>query len=141
MVREIQRFEVSLKAFLVRDGRALFLREADSGFWELPGGRIDAGEEWEPHSAVLAREIREELGRSIVVRFDDRAVTWTRQREADGFFLFLIARRGSIISGEPVLSDEHSDAAWHDRESSAALAFPPSSGYRQAIHELWRLLD
>ena len=42
LARLIQRFEVSLKAFILRDdGLALFVRESDTGYWELPGGRID----------------------------------------------------------------------------------------------------
>ena len=61
-MRVVQTFEVSLKAFIVRDGRALLVREADTGFWELPGGRIDIGEEQLAHEAILARELAEELG-------------------------------------------------------------------------------
>ena len=97
-MRAIQRFEVSLKAFIVRDGRALFVREADSGYWELPGGRIDVGEEWEPHLTILAREMREELGPGVSVELGAEAVTWTRQRPTDGAFLFLLARVGRIAA-------------------------------------------
>lgn len=138
-MRTIQRFEVSLKAFIVRDGRALFVREADSGYWELPGGRIDVGEEWVPHTAILGREIREELGSGVKVGFGVEAVSWTRQRPTDGAFLFLLARVGRIEAGEPVLSDEHTEMAWLTREDAALLAFPPASGYRDAIAALWRL--
>lgn len=138
-MRSIQVFEVSLKAFIVRDGRALFVREADSGYWELPGGRIDVGEEWEPHAAILAREMREELGDGFSVRFGEEAVTWTRQRPSDGAFLFLLARLGHAIGGEPVLSDEHIELAWLDCEAAARLGFPPASGYREAVAALWRL--
>ncbi|HRD78724.1 MAG TPA: NUDIX domain-containing protein, partial [Hyphomicrobiaceae bacterium] len=76
MPRAIQRFEVSLKAFIVgADRRALFVREADTGYWELPGGRIDVGEEWQLHEAVLAREITEELGAGFCIEPLDRTVT------------------------------------------------------------------
>jgi 8-oxo-dGTP pyrophosphatase MutT (NUDIX family) len=139
-MRAIQVFEVSLKAFIVREGRALFVREADSGYWELPGGRIDVGEEWQPHAAILAREMREELGAGFSVRFGDEAVTWTRQRPTDGAFLFLLARLGHAVAGEPVLSDEHTELAWLDHEAAAKLAYPPASGYREAVPALWRLL-
>jgi len=138
-MRAIQVFEVSLKAFIVRHGLALFVREADSGYWELPGGRIDVGEEWEPHSAILAREMREELGNGFAVRFEDVAVTWTRQRPSDGAFLFLLARPGHAVEGEPVLSDEHTEFAWLGPEEAARLAFPPASGYRDAIERLWKI--
>ena len=140
MPRAIQRFEVSLKAFIVRDGRALFVREADSGYWELPGGRIDVGEEWEAQTAVLAREMTEELGASFSVAFGAEAVSWVRQRPTDGVFLFLLARIGRAGAGEPVLSDEHSELAWLGPDASACLAFPPASGYPDAILRLWRLV-
>jgi 8-oxo-dGTP pyrophosphatase MutT (NUDIX family) len=139
--RHIQRFEVSLKGFIVRDGRALFLREADSGYWEIPGGRIDAGEEWVPHADVLAREVREELGTEIRIAFGKTAVTWTRQRPSDGVFLFILARIGVVIGGEPRLSAEHSEMAWLDRSTARRLAFPPSSSYSDAIERLWNLAD
>jgi len=139
-MRAIQRFEVSLKAFIVRDGRALFVREADSGYWELPGGRIDVGEEWLPHASILAREMREELGDGLSLEFGRDVVTWTRQRPTDGVFLFLLARLGHVVAGEPELSDEHSELAWLDRHSAADLNYPSASGYKDAIPELWRLL-
>ena len=140
MAREIQRFEVSLKAFIVRDGRALFVREADSGYWELPGGRIDVGEEWHPHADVLAREIREELGAGFQVVLGPEAVTWTRQRPTDGAFLFLVARVGRPIAGEPQLSDEHSQLCWLGPDEGLQLSFPPASGYVEGIRALWRLI-
>lgn len=139
-MRAIQRFEVSLKAFILRDGRALFVREADTGWWELPGGRIDVGEEWEPHPTILARELREELGEAFRVSFGSEAVTWTRQRPTDRAFLFLVARHGLVTGGEPVLSAEHSEMAWLDCEASARLPFPPASGYPDAISALWKLV-
>lgn len=139
MARAIQRFEVSLKAFIVREGRALFVRESDSGYWELPGGRIDVGEEWLAHGEILAREIREELGDGFGVALSAEAVTWTRQRPSDGQLLFLVARPGVVTGGEPLLSAEHSELAWLDRQGSLRLGFPPASGYAAGITALWRL--
>jgi 8-oxo-dGTP pyrophosphatase MutT (NUDIX family) len=139
MIRAVQRFEVSLKLFIVRGGRALFVREADSGFWELPGGRIDVGEEWRPHDEVLAREIAEELGGALKVRLGTEAVTWTRLRPSDGQFLLLIARLGHIEAGEPELSGEHDALAWCGCEEAGRLAFPPLSGYGEAVSALWQL--
>ena len=104
MARTIQRFEVSLKAFIVRDGRALLVREADTGYWELPGGRIDVGEEWERHDAVLAREIAEELGAAFRVDVGSETVTWTRRRPSDGVFQFVVGRVCRHVAGEPVLT-------------------------------------
>ena len=138
-MRAIQRFEVSLKAFVVRDGAALLVREADTGFWELPGGRIDVGEEWEAHAAVLAREMREELGEQFQLAFGAEAVTWTRQRPADGVYQFIVARIGRPVSGEPRLSSEHDAIGWFDLTEARALHFPERSGYPAGIEALWRL--
>ncbi|MDX2159377.1 MAG: NUDIX domain-containing protein [Hyphomicrobiaceae bacterium] len=140
MARDVQRFEVSLKAFIVDGGRALFVREADSGYWELPGGRIDVGEEWEPHATVLAREIREELGTHLSLRVGSEAVTWTRRRPSDGAFLFIIARPSVIVTGGPLLSPEHAEMAWLGPDAWETLNFPPDSGYHRGVRELWRLV-
>jgi 8-oxo-dGTP diphosphatase len=138
MARTIQRFEVSLKAFIVRDGRALLVREADTGYWELPGGRIDVGEEWEPHDAVLAREIAEELGAAFRVDVGSETVTWTRRRPSDGVFQFVVGRLCRHVAGEPVLSDEHDDLAWVMPGEWRSLQLPPESGYAEALDRLWQ---
>lgn len=137
--RAIQKFEVSLKAFIVRDGRALFVRESDTGYWELPGGRIDVGEEWIAHADVLTREMREELGAELRIAFTTHMVTWTRQRPADGAFLFLAARVGRAVDGEPRLSDEHDQLGWFTAAEARGLRFPERSGYPKAIEELFEL--
>ena len=55
-------------AAIVRDGRLLAARRttppAAAGRWELPGGKVEAGESPE---AALVREVREELGCDIAV--------------------------------------------------------------------------
>jgi 8-oxo-dGTP pyrophosphatase MutT (NUDIX family) len=139
-MRAIQRFEVSLKAFILNaNGSALFVREADTGFWELPGGRIDVGEEWCKHADVLAREIREELGHEIEVAFGDAAITWTRRRPTDGVFTFIVGRQCRHVAGDPTLSSEHDELGWHDARSSRQLRFPAESGYIDALARLWQL--
>ena len=55
-------------AAILRDGRVLAARRttppAAAGRWELPGGKVEAGETPE---AALVREVREELGCDIAV--------------------------------------------------------------------------
>lgn len=57
------RLFVSVKAAIWRDGALLLTEELDPGtgeaVFDLPGGRVDAGEDLE---AGLRREVREELG-------------------------------------------------------------------------------
>jgi 8-oxo-dGTP diphosphatase len=139
MTRAIQTFEVSLKAFIVSEGRALLVQESDTGFWELPGGRIDVGEERLDHAVILAREIAEELGPDLRVTSGPEAVTWVRQRPTDSVFQFLIARVCLVTGGTLRLSDEHARAEWHTPETWASLQFPPLSDYPAALARLWAI--
>jgi 8-oxo-dGTP pyrophosphatase MutT (NUDIX family) len=59
-----QSFRVTAKALLFYDNRILLIRKPE-GVWDLPGGRLDAGEH--PEQA-LKREIKEELGISAEVQ-------------------------------------------------------------------------
>lgn len=138
IARTIQKFEVSLKGFIVREKHALFVREADTGYWELPGGRIDAGEEMEAHEAILAREIAEELGPGFQIDIGTETVTWTRRRPLDGAFLFIVARVCIYRSGAPQLSAEHDDFAWVPADAWQRLRLPPESAYPASLAELFR---
>lgn len=57
------RFPVSVKGVIL-DGEKVVLLRSGRGEWELPGGRLEAGES--PEECV-AREIREELGLCVEV--------------------------------------------------------------------------
>ncbi len=138
--RTIQTFEVSLKAFIVRDGKALLVQEADTGFWELPGGRIDVGEERLAHDLILAREMREEIGAGVEISVTDQAVSWVRQRPTDGMHQFLMVRLCRHVGGEPVLSDEHAALKWVGAEDFRDLQFPPLSDYAAGLARLFGLV-
>lgn len=55
-------------AVIFRDGKVLVTSRPEgkpwAGYWEFPGGKIEAGE---THEACLVRELHEELGVNIVV--------------------------------------------------------------------------
>ena len=94
-------------AAVVRDGRLLAVRRTRPpelrGRWELPGGKVDAGES--PDDA-LARELREELG--IAVRVGD----WLPSTVpiGDGA-LDLTVALVTLIGGEP-RPVEHDAVRW-----------------------------
>jgi 8-oxo-dGTP diphosphatase len=136
--RAVQSFEVSLKAAIFRDGALLLVQEADTGYWELPGGRIDVGEEWTDHSIVLARELTEELGPALQIVSGAHVVTWVRQRPTDGVFQFIVARVCTYERGTPILSSEHAAMMWAGLSTASQLEFPPQSGYAEALPKLWR---
>jgi 8-oxo-dGTP pyrophosphatase MutT (NUDIX family) len=140
MPRAIQTFEVSLKAAIFREGKLLLLREADTGCWELPGGRIDVGEEWLPHETIRNREISEELGTAFKVRWLDQSLSWVRQRPTDHVFQVLIAQLAAFESGTESLSSEHCASLWSAPSDWPALTLPPLSGYADALVKIWRLM-
>ncbi len=57
---------IAQKAIVSKDTKVLITRDSRDELWELPGGRLDGGEE--PIDGVQ-REIREELG--VEVRVDE----------------------------------------------------------------------
>jgi len=57
-MREIYKIPISAKG-IVFEGDSVWLRKNERNEWELPGGKVDAGEQ--PLETVV-REMREELG-------------------------------------------------------------------------------
>lgn len=85
--------QVVVATALVHDGRVLAAQRtrppALAGLWELPGGRVEAGES---EAAAVVRECREELGTTVVVgeriatdlRIDAGVLRVHTARPADG---------------------------------------------------------
>jgi len=118
--------KVSVKGVVLQGHRAVLLfNERDE--WELPGGRLEPGEEPE---ACVVREIAEELGleASAPVLLD----VW----------LYRIAGKGSVLivtygvtvgPGQPRISDEHSAMALFAAADLPGLPMP--DGYRRSIRD------
>ena len=137
MTRRPGRFQVALKALVTQGGKLLVVREASTpGLWELPGGRIDAGEEAEPHREVLRRELREELGEDFRCEIGSPCLTWMRTpRRPDAATVFLVGFACTRAEGEIQLSDEHGEHGWIDQTAMRALTWAP--GYADALAEWW----
>ena len=119
---------VSVKGIVTVDGRVVLLRN-DRDEWELPGGRIDPGED---EVAALGREIREELGIEAVVvpepldRYDFAPIP--------GTLVTIVTYACEPLVGDTalVLSDEHVDVGTFSVDDAPALPdLPP--GYRASI--------
>ncbi len=133
-MRAIQKFDVGIKAFLVNEhGELLLLQETGRDMWEIPGGRIDVGEELIPQTEILKREISEELGPEIRYQILHPITTWVRQKDSE--FIFLIGFLCTKESGDIVLSSEHTAYRWVDRESWKQVPLAP--GYQDAIERFW----
>ena len=73
------------KAFIVRDQSVLLVRKSaddpnQPGRWEVPGGRMDFGEEVDDH---LRREVREEVGLEVKPGPPFHIWQWRLSRRSD----------------------------------------------------------
>lgn len=119
------RFPVSIKGVLPINGAVVLLKnERDE--WELPGGRLEAGED--PMDCVV-REIREELGLDVTVA--GIIDSWTYEvlpgQEV------VIVTYGCQLDGhdEIEISAEHKEVGLFSPDALAGLPMP--EGYRRSI--------
>jgi 8-oxo-dGTP pyrophosphatase MutT (NUDIX family) len=135
-MKTIASFEVGLKAFLVRHGRLLLVRERVAPqLWELPGGRFDEGEEMTSTSVILARELGEELGSSLRWDLVGLRDTWVRLAPERGTHVFLLGFECRWLDGEIVLSDEHVESQWVERDDWRGL--PLAEPYPEVLERFW----
>lgn len=121
---------VAGKAIVRGDGgRILLLQRAstsshDPGLWELPGGKMDYGEQL---PEALAREVAEETG--LTVSVGRPILTWHFTKEP--FWVTGVTFICDLVDGEMALSSEHDDAAWVTPQE--ALSYPLSTRMAEQI--------
>jgi ADP-ribose pyrophosphatase YjhB (NUDIX family) len=99
---------LSASAAVIRQGRILLVRRRDIGTWEMPGGFVEEGEApWE----AAVRECLEESG--VGVRPGPIVGVYHRPRQDLTVFVF----RCRYESGEPIATEEASDARWFPVEA------------------------
>ena len=116
----MKRIEV-VAAVIVRDGEVLATRRGYGewqGWWEFPGGKMEAGES--PQDA-LRREIREELDAEIEVGQLLETVEW----DYPSFHLTMHCFICSLVSGSMNLN-EHEAAAWLTKENIGSVKWLPA---------------
>ncbi|AEK45778.1 NUDIX hydrolase [Amycolatopsis mediterranei S699] len=119
-------YPVSIKGVLIRDDRVLLVHnERDE--WELPGGRIEAGET--PEQCV-AREITEESGLPVdVMGILDAWVYHIAVANKDVFIVTYGCTSPS--NAAPVVSHEHSRIGEFAEHEVPGLRMP--NGYKRSI--------
>lgn len=107
---------------IVRDGRFLAARRSESmscpGFWEFPGGKVEAGETL---GQALVRELEEELSIAI-----DAFSLWkVKEKKVTGGAIRLFFHLVTQFSGTPT-PREGQELAWITCEEAKDYAFLPA---------------
>jgi 8-oxo-dGTP diphosphatase len=107
---------LAVSAAIIRDGKVLIVRRARrpaAGLYTLPGGGVELGETL---VEAVVREVREETAlvvEPVALAGYREAITRDNEGRLERHFVILpFAARW--IAGEPVLSEELSEAAWLD---------------------------
>ncbi len=109
-------FRVAVKGFIVNNGKLFVMKRAKDdvqspNIWEIPGGRLDPGED---PIIGLQREVREETGLYIKVI---RPMTVRHFTRKDGQVITMLVFLCKPIGGFLQIREEHSDSKWMDLEN------------------------
>jgi ADP-ribose pyrophosphatase YjhB (NUDIX family) len=115
----MQVFNIGIKGVIVKDDRVLILKSTD-GYWEVPGGRMEEGEEIKD---TLRRELAEELPNIAGIQIHEAIAAFKIQKQyIPGMSLMLIFFRVSAnFEGDIVISDEHNGHRWATKAEALEL--------------------
>lgn len=109
-------------AVITKDDKILICRRSAhkslAGFWEFPGGKVEAAE---TDAQALIREIREELQVDIQVQeliCTSRTSSGDRQIEMNTYF-------AELLSATPTSSSDHDELKWVSRSQLLNFNWPP----------------
>ena len=118
-------FPVSVKGVAVQDGKVLLL-ENERDEWELPGGKLELGED---PAACVVREVREEAGWRVAA--GPLLDCWQYHIGPGQDVLILTCGCHLLSTAPPVVSHEHKRAGLFAPGSVPGLAMP--DGYKRSI--------
>ncbi|MEO8557504.1 MAG: NUDIX domain-containing protein [Rhodospirillales bacterium] len=124
-------YPISVKGVMTIDGRIpLLLNERQE--WELPGGRLESGEQPEQ---TLVREIAEELG--IDIACGPILDSWLYDIACQGQVFIVTYACGLVRPGMPRISDEHRELRLFAPRFVETLPMP--AGYLASIRRFLAL--
>ena len=118
-------FPVSVKGVAVQDGKVLLL-ENERAEWELPGGKLELGED--PSDCVV-REISEESGWQVTV---GPLLDCWQYHIRPGSDVVIVTYGCNVYSADPpVISNEHKRAGLFTPDQVPELVMP--EGYKRSV--------
>ena len=120
------------KAFAIRNGKLLIVKREPKnvqtpGIWEIPGGRLELGED---PVAGVKREMLEETGLEVEVIMPFSVRHFTRK---DGQIITMLVFLCKALSGEVKLSAEHTHYEWvpveKAKEKISDFYYPEVEGF------------
>lgn len=118
-------FPVSVKGVAVQDGKVLLL-ENERNEWELPGGKLELGED--PPDCVV-REISEETGWQVTA--GPLLDCWQYHIRAGSDVVIVTYGCHVLSSDPPVVSNEHKQAGLFTPGQVPELVMP--DGYKRSV--------
>ena len=114
-------FRLAVKAFIVQRGKLFVIKRSEAdiqspGIWEVPGGRLNLGED---PILGLMREIREETGMYIEPIYPLSVRHFKRSDNQTITMLIFLCR--PVRGGKLKLSEEHSDYKWIDLDKEKKM--------------------
>ncbi len=111
-----QLFRIACSAIIERGGMYLLARRRDIGWWNLPGGGLEAGETVEEG---LAREVHEEIG--VAIRVTRLVGVYSKPQKQEVVLTFLCKLADDT---PPTTSDEISEIGWFLPDALPADTLP-----------------
>jgi len=129
----VRAFPVSVKGVAVQDGRVLLL-ENERAEWELPGGKLEIGED---PPACVVREIGEEAGWRVTA---GPVLDCWQYHIGEGRDVVIVTYGCYVASTTPpAVSSEHKRAGLFSHSEIPSLNMP--DGYKRSISAWFRLLS
>jgi 8-oxo-dGTP diphosphatase len=120
-MKELELYQVSLKVLLFNDKDEVLLLKGQpgsfTGLFDLPGGRIDADEHDQDFAQILDRELKEEAGDIEYVLDDSPQALGHARNPKNGKSVLYVVFEARHVSGNIVISDEHTDYRWMKLEN------------------------
>jgi len=112
MIKDHAIYQVSLKVLLKKGNEFLFLKSANGKYWDMPGGRIDNIENKTPLEKIIAREVKEELGKNLKYKLGGPLFQYRKIYTSDKLPILMTVYGAEYVSGDIKTSSEHSGYHW-----------------------------